>query len=87
MVPIEEARNMMYENMMNLRNIYEGIPPIVVFDDGRIVGYCDDAEAIRRGFIRDPNKPFTLRERITRRVRDWHSRMAVYHERRSIGLK
>lgn len=49
--------------------------------------YCTLEAAIELGMMRYPNKPITLRERITEKVMNWHSRMAVWHARRSIGLK
>lgn len=72
-----------------LPNFYEENPdesPIFVIWYGKQY-YCTRETAIELGIMRDPNKPLTLRERITEKIQNWHSRMAVWHERRSIGLR
>lgn len=66
--------------------ITRGIPPYLI-RIGSETYHGTRQEAIELGLIRDPNKPLTLSERITEKVQDWHSRMAVWHDRRSIGLK
>lgn len=66
--------------------IMRGIPPYYI-RIGLETYYGTREEAIELGVMRDPNKPLTLRERITEKIQNWHSRMAVWHERRSIGLR
>lgn len=43
----------------------------------------EDAEKL--GIDLDKRK-LTIRDRLSQKVRDWHSRMATWHGRRSIGL-
>lgn len=62
------------------------VPPVLIYLDGeRFFGTREEATAL--GVLPDPNKKLTIRERITKKIQDWHSRMAVWHERRSIGLR
>lgn len=75
-----------------LMNMYNGciwppdVPPVLIEIDGeRFFGTRE--EAIALGIFPDPNKKLTIRERITKKIQNWHSRMAVWHDKRSIGLK
>lgn len=70
----------------SFKEFFKDHPPIAYNFNGRWVFITRD-DAIKLGVIRDPKESLTLRDRVTQAIRDWHSRMAAWHERRSIGLR